>query len=573
MRIKKLFSWKVILMIAVVLSMILVIGPRISVNGLRVSSVSGEAYNSGLSEGNIIYSINKIELNDLSEFSKAIDDLTKFEKKIITVETTTNTTTYEITNSLGFKADNLTIISADKGVNLDVGSKIISINNNKINNSNDLFKIQKELIKDVKITLGTNKGDVTFLSNGKPDIQVKKVERTNIKRGLDLVGGIRVLLKPEENLNEKDMDGLVSILNNRLDVYGLSDINIRSAKDLSGETFILAEIAGATKEEVETLIAKQGKFEAKIGNLTVFEGGKRDIPFVCRGDGSCSGVVPPCDFNNGQYNCKFEFTIRLSGNAAKKHAEITRNIPDTAGGYLEKNLDLYLDDKLVDTLRISNTLKGQEATAIAISGPGAGGSQQEAYRTAIKNMDKLQTVLITGSLPQKVNIIKIDNISPLLGEEFVSNIFYVFLAAIFGVIVVTFARYRRLKIIIPMIITMMSEIIIILGFAALIGWNLDLVSIAGIITAVGTGVDDQIVIVDELLNKQQELNWKRRLKNAFFIVLAAYATTVAAMIPLWNAGAGIVRGLALTTIVGITAGVFITRPAFGSIVESLLEEE
>ena len=44
------------------------------------------------------------------------------------------------------------------------------------------------------------------------------------------------------------------------------------------------------------------------------------------------------------------------------------------------------------------------------------------------------------------------------------------------------------------------------------------------------------------------------------------------MIPLFWVGAGLIKGFALTTIIGISAGVFITRPAFASIVEYLLNK-
>jgi preprotein translocase subunit SecD len=109
---------------------------------------------------------------------------------------------------------------------------------------------------------------------------------------------------------------------------------------------------------------------------------------------------------------------------------------------------------------------------------------------------------------------------------------------------------------------------LILSFAAVVGWNLDIAAIAGILAAIGTGVDDQIVILDEAVRGRKEsVNTKERLKRAFFIIFAAYATTVAAMLPLWNAGAGLLRGFALTTIVGVTIGVFLTRPAFASFIE------
>src|SRR3989338_5903284 len=575
MKIKKLLlNWQIILLLLVIFSMILAINPKLSTEGLQVRSVSGDAFDAGLRENDIITHYNNKELNDPSEFSKIILEFQPAKEQTIIVETSGKEISYKITHSLGFKTNNLTIISIEKDIPLELNSTIISINNKEIKNDNDLIKIEGELIKKIRYSINTYKGEIVYLSSKVPEITVKEIEKSNIKKGLDLVGGTRVLLKPEESLEDQDVESLTKILSNRLDVYGLSDIRIRPAKDLNGEIFILAEIAGATKEEVTSLIAQQGKFEAIVNNQTVFEGGKKDITYVCRDDGSCSGIVPPCSQSAQGASCRFEFAIRLSPEAAKRHDQITKDIPVSLDGYLEHNLDLYLDDKLVDSLRISSSLKGQEATSIAISGPGFGIDQESAYQDALKNMDKLQTVLITGSLPQKLEITKIDSISPLLGEEFTKNILLTALFAFLGVLLVMYIRYRNLKIVIPVLVTMISEIIIILGFASLIQWNLDLVSIAGIIVAVGTGVDAQIVIVDETIRKEDKnLNWKTKLKGAFFIIFSAFATTTVAMIPLWYAGAGLVRGLAFTTIVGITAGVFITRPAFGKIIEILLKEE
>ena len=188
-------------------------------------------------------------------------------------------------------------------------------------------------------------------------------------------------------------------------------------------------------------------------------------------------------------------------------------------------------------------------------------------------MGRLQTILITGSLPFGLKVEKLDSISPFVGNDFIKNAFLVGFLALISVAVIIFIRFRKLKIVFPMALTMMSEIFIILGVAAFIGWRLDLVSIAGIIASVGTGVDDQIVITDEIIKGEQRgYNWKQRIKSAFFIIFSAYATTLVAMLPLWNAGAGLVRGFALTTIIGITVGVFITRPAYASMIEKLLND-
>ena len=230
-------------------------------------------------------------------------------------------------------------------------------------------------------------------------------------------------------------------------MYGLADLKIRSANDLSGNKFILVEIAGVTREEVRDLIAQQGKFEAKIGDETVFIGGHGDLPFVCRNDGSCAGIVPPCQkLSQTQYSCQFQFAITLSQEAAERHSTITGklNTNFTALGetaYLEKQLDLYLDDQLVDSLNIAADLKGKAVTQIAISGGGVGVTEEAAYTDALKQMNKLQTILITGSLPVKLEILKLDTISPVLGQAFIKNIFVVAIAGFLSVAAVLFFRY------------------------------------------------------------------------------------------------------------------------------------
>ena len=461
--------------------------------------------------------------------------------------------------------------AAQEGIS--AGEIIIEINTKEINSLGDYQEVLSQIQNNTKVTIKTDKDTYIFLYKDTLGLDIKEVEKSNIKKGLDLAGGTRVLLTPAiENPTDEQINNLISILKQRLDVYGISDLTIRSANDLSGNKFVLVEISGVTQQEVKDLIAQQGRFEANIGNETVFKGEEKDIRRVCKDDASCSGVRQCLPFNNG-YNCRFEFVITLSKEAAKRHADITRNLGTniTQGQYLEKPLDLYLDNVLVDSLQIGTDLKGAETTDILISGPGVGLTEEEAIKDAVQNMNKLQTILIVGSLPFDLEIVKLDTISPILGEAFLKNIFLVAFVALLAVGLVIFIRYRSLKISIPIVITMLSEIFIVIGIAALIRWRLDVASIAGIIASVGTGVDDQIVIVDELLSKET-YSQKEKFKRAFFIIIAAFVTTVAAMLPLWNAGAGLIRGFALTTILGVTIGILITRPAYAVILGNLLEE-
>jgi preprotein translocase subunit SecD len=458
--------------------------------------------------------------------------------------------------------------------------RILKINNQEIKTTQDYSDIVEQTNLNAILRITTNKQEYTVKKTTEDlGMKVQPVARTNIRTGLELSGGTRVVLKPETEITDLERDNLIQIMEYRLNTYGLSDISIRKADGQSNlfggtkEKYIIVEIAGATEQEVSELIASQGLFEAKIANETVFTGGENDVTYVCRNDGTCSGVRDCMEIENGEYYCKFEFVIHLSSKAAKKHAEVTSDL-GVIDGYLSEKIDFYLDEILVDSLNIGEDLKGIEATQIMISGPGIGETEEEAIQEALGQMNKLQTILLTGSLPVKLDIIKLDTISPILGEEFVKNAMLVGLLAILAVSIIIFLRYRNLKISIPVLIALISEVIIILGFSALIKYNLDLAAIAGIIAAVGTGVDDQIVIIDEVTKGElgYSYRWKERLKKAFFIIFAAYVTTVAAMLPLFRAGAGLLRGFALITILGITIGVFITRPAFATMMEKLMEE-
>ena len=424
-----------------------------------------------------------------------------------------------------------------------------------------------------KMTFTTNSGDVIYYSNEPPNITVSGISKTNLKMGLDVVGGARALVKAQnQTLSSSQVQDLVAVTQNRLNVFGLTDLSVRPVSDLQGNNYMSIEIAGATPSDLENLISQQGKFEAKIGNQTVFVGGQnKDISSVCRA-GQCQSINNPVQQSDGTYVAQFYFQITLSPEAAQRHAAITKNLTINASNpqYLSEPLDLYVDGKLQESLLISKDLQGQVTTQIQVQGTGSGATPQDAVTAAEDQMHKLQTILITGSLPYKLQIIELDTVSPTLGSDFTNIILIAGIIALIGASLVVLIRYRDLKSSLALILTSLSEILIILGVAALIQWNLDLPSIAGILATIGTGFDDQVVILDET-HHEKFLSLRQRLKRAFAIILGAYFTALVSMLPLLKAGAGLLQGFAVTTMIGITAGVFVTRPAFSDIVRKLVE--
>lgn len=571
---KKIFTnTRVIVLLVFIVLSIIAIQPRFGSDGAAIRGVTKDSAASIASPGGIqspkagvsptsrevITAINNVPITS----AKAYYDFVEGVESNRTLLITTSKNTYRLKTLPLFN-----ITTLNETVEEEVIEQVFD---NVTNTTKNVTKIVL-VNKTIKQVIGTE--DL--------GISVFDAPQNNIRKGLDLEGGTRVILQPEEAIDDVDTDFIIDNIRQRLNVFGVSDIVVQSVKDFTGETYILVEIAGASQDEVRDLLSKQGKFEAKVGDVAVFKGGN-DVTYVCRSAG-CSGIDPRvgCRQNSAnEWFCGFRFSIALSQEAAQRQADTTKNIPivfdgQNPEGYLKENLSLYLDDELVDQLRIGGGLKGNAITDISISGSATGLTEQAAAQATLDNMKKLQTVLITGSLPVKLNIVESRAISPVLGEEFTKNALFVGMMALLAVVIVISIRYRKWQISVPVIITMLSEVLILMGFAALIGWRLDLAAIAGIIIAVGTGVDDQIVITDETLSGgkiNKELSWKDKLKKAFFIIMTSYFTTVVAMIPLWLSGAGLLKGFALTTIVGVSIGVFITRPAFAAIMELLIEKD
>lgn len=418
-------------------------------------------------------------------------------------------------------------------------------------------------------------------------IRVRNADVTKIHTGLDLRGGARAFVEPSVPIDDGEAEDLIAVLEQRLNVYGLSDINIYRVQDAQGGNLIGVEIAGSSPEELEKLIGEQGHFEAKIGNDTVFVGGDEDVTYV--GKSGQDALISECftaTDGSGAEACNFQFVVRLSTKAAERFAEITENLSTENGCiarydpncYLEKQIDFYIDGVLTSSLNIGADLRGNAATQIQISGSGSGQSREEAIENAEIEMKRLQTILITGSLPYDLEIVKIDRISPNLGKDFTQQILMGGLFAILAVSVFTFIIYRKIKLSFIIVVISMAEVLMILGVAAMIQWNLDLPSIAGIIAAIGTGIDSQIIILDESRDKNQSL--RERIKKALFIITTAFSTTLVALLPLTGslgflgigaASAGLLKGFAITTLIGITVGVFISRPAFADIIKQIEE--
>ena len=483
-------------------------------------------------------------------------------------------------------------------------------------------------------------GSFRFMHNGKLDVisidepglglSFVKKQSSNLQFGMDLVGGTRVLLQPKGVVTDVTIQQIASILETRINVFGLKEASFQPIKDFSGNNYIQIEMAGGSKEEIENLLAKQGFFEGKIPKVitftnnvgvlnlknnytiflnndsikinntivklnessqiesmpfkvtnvtndsailffTVFTG--NDIQSVCLQDqpGICTSRILMIQ---GGY--EFDFQVFITKHGAENFATVTKDMkiitdPNSQSKYLDGKIYLYLDENLITALSISSDLRGQAYTTPAITG------SRSTRDEALKEQLMLKSILQSGALPTTLEIIRVDTISPALGNEFIQATIFSAITAFIAVSVVLFIRYRKFKILVPNMLWSFFEIVITLGVAAVIKWTIDLSSIAGIIAAIGEGTNEQTMMIDEALQGGSEedkaYTIKQRLKRAFFIVVGTGAIIMMSVVPMIFIGIGVMKGFAVTTLIGTFIGTILTRPAFSIITQKMTEKK
>jgi len=226
---------------------------------------------------------------------------------------------------------------------------------------------------------------------------------------------------------------------------------------------------------------------------------------------------------------------------------------------------MYLDDIEVFSAPIASELAANIRN-------GTYRGHQVAITGTYEKARELEIHLRAGALPVKPRIVGEGETPPELGRQFMRQVIQALIGAVLAVGVIIYVRYRYPRIVLPLLACAFSETVVVLGFAALIGHQLDLPSLAGVIATLGTGVDQMVIITDEVVRGEVRRmgGLLQRVSRAFSIIFVSAATTIIAMTPLAYMQLGVLRGFAIITIAGIFIGILITRPAYGRLVTYVL---
>ena len=438
-----------------------------------------------------------------------------------------------------------------------------------------------EIVREVSDELGVEEIDVRVHSDSQ-DIELfrssENVSREAFANALSAAGVDASPSDIRDGTTEDTREDAVQRLTERIDRTGLSGSSVTTTSSATGGDFIIVEVPGEDRETVEELIGDPGRVQVIAGYPSDDANETGPVMEELLEQDDFEDIIGARSDETGTY-----VEVRLTSDAADRFAQRMietgftregRGQCDFEPGVDEPSPDQYclytvVDDEIVHGAAMGNLAETLEA--------GNFDGQFRINTQGFADAQELEVNLQSGALPSEFAIQSSNYISPSTAQLFKPLALLTALLAWLAVSMVVYFWYRDVRVAIPMLLTASAEVFLLLGFASAIGMALDLSHIAGFIAVIGTGLDDLIIMADEILQRKQEVKTGRifqsRFRRAFWIIGMAAATTIIAMSPLAVLSLGDLRGFAIVTIVGVIIGVAVTRPAYGDVLRNLILDD
>ncbi len=376
----------------------------------------------------------------------------------------------------------------------------------------------------------------------------KKFSAANIKRGLDLEGGLSITYQTvKEDPTTEEMADTRYKLQLRVDNY-----STEAAVYQEGSNRINVDIPGVS--DAEKILKELGQagsiyFIYGTGNIAfdyskgefilsrTMEEISADGGVVLTGSDIAKATARQQDAQNG-VGYEYVVELELNDEGKGKFAEATRKS-------IGQQIAIVYDGEVISAPSVSTAITDGHAV---ISG-------MEGFEEA----NKLASTIRIGALPLELTEIRSTVVGAQLGEEAIST--SLFAAAIgFACVLLFMVLYYRIPGLaagIALIIYVGLNVIVLNLFDV----TLTLQGMAGIILSVGMAVDANVIIFQRIreelaTGKTVRSSMKLGFGKALSAIVDGNVTTLIAAFVLYFLGAGGVKGFAITLAIGILLSMF-----------------
>ncbi len=426
-------------------------------------------------------------------------------------------------------------------------------------------------------------------------LKAKRYYENSVKLGLDLSGGMNIIVKADldaalesmgdavaaENaadFKKEAMANAIENLSSRIDKFGLTSPVIRQ----QGDDRIYIEIPGAAQADaINTLIMGKGILNFRLVDMeatNAFKAYYAQNPattFNAIGELMDPSVIPEdCEvfgeYRKDEYGLDERYDwvvvkkeIALDGQHVKSalvgadeftnQPEVHFNLDsegatifgDFTAAHVGDNLAIVSDNKVKSNARIQTAITGGQ---VSLSG---GFSYEEA--------DNIKKVLQTAWLNVPLEVESQQVIGASLGEDSIRAGAKAILLGL-GLILIFMLIYYKASGINAVVAQVLNLFIM---FSVLSAFNLTLTlsSIAGMILTIGMAVDANVLVFERIkeelrAGKSRAAAISMGFDNAFWAIMDSNITTFIAALFLSQLGTGSIQGFAVSLAIGVVSSVF-----------------
>ena len=421
----------------------------------------------------------------------------------------------------------------------------------------------------------------------------KKNYKNSVKLGLDLSGGMNVIVKADldavvnaqdatssvdpETLRATAMSQAIETLTNRIDRFGLSSPTIRQ----QGEDRIYIEIPGSAEaDQINSIIRGRGILNFRLvdteatSSFNTHYQANRTGTFDSQGNLIDPSIIPEdCEvlgyYTTDDYGLdqregylvvkkeaildgkhirsaevgteditgKPQVSFTLDGEGAQIFAEFTSN-------NVGKNLAIVSDDRVKSNATIRTAITGGQ---VAITGFG----QQEAQN--------LQKVLQTAWLDVPLDVESQQVIGASLGDQAIRQGIFAIAIGLAAIMIFMLIWYHGAGF--NACVAQVLNLYIMFSILSALNLTITLPSIAGMILTIGMAVDANVIIFERIkeeikLGKDRASAVSAGFSNALWAILDSNITTFIAAAFMSQLGSGSIQGFAYSLAIGVVSTLF-----------------
>ena len=317
----------------------------------------------------------------------------------------------------------------------------------------------------------------------------------DIRFGVDIKGGVNVTFVPSDGYDATDdqLEAAQLVIENRLVALNVTDYELYVDNNSDSLILEFPWQSGETEFDPEAAIEEIGT----TAYLTFREGSSADGALVLDGSmvESAAAQYGPVNGSSSEYYVALKFTDE----GAKAFGDATTRLYQNGG-----SISIWLDDENVSTASVNAAIT--DGSAIITSSAANPFTQEDVVKMARQ--------INSGSLPFALSVDSYSTISPSLGENSLSAMVLAGVIAFALILVLMTALYRLPGFL--ACIALAGQVAATLAFVSgyfpvFESFTLTLPGIAGIILAIGMGVDANVITAERI---KEELRSGKSLDGA-----------------------------------------------------------